>query len=101
MSEQAPAPSEPRDDDAALAAWMPVEQIPLYRAAVAAVTALREARGEDGLTTLWWLYAAPFALKSATYQDYYGTKEVWTVSIEHPAHAAGDAARKARRVRGR
>lgn len=88
-------------DDAELLAWMPADQIPLYRAAVAAVTALREARGEDGLATLWWLYAAPMRLTRATYQDFYGTKEVWTVCIEHPAHAAGEEARRSRRVRGR
>jgi hypothetical protein len=89
------------DDAAALAAWMPADEVPLYQAARDAVTALREARGEDGLTTLWWLYAAPFRLTGCSYNDYYGTKEVWTVVIEHPAHAAGETARRSRRVRGR
>jgi hypothetical protein len=91
----------PRDDGAALGEWMPAEQIPLYLAAIAAVTALRTARGEDGLATLWWLYAAPMRLTKASYADFYGTKEVWTVVIEHPAHAAGEEARRSRRVRGR
>lgn len=74
------APPTPAD-------FMPADQVPLFEAATAAVVALARAREEEPLHTLWWLFACPMKVVKASYSSYYGTKEVWTVAIEHPDHA--------------
>ena len=75
------------NDAEALASVMPADQVPLFQAARDAVLALAASRGEDPLSTLWWIFAAPMRMTKSTYRSFYGTKEVWTVNLEHPMHA--------------
>ncbi len=66
--------------------FMPAEEIDAFKAAYEAICTLAAIRKCDVLQACSWVYNAPFVCKKANYASYYGTKEVWTVTLEHPTH---------------
>jgi hypothetical protein len=73
---------------------------PHRQAVVDALKTWSDAKGLkwDGPMAAFWHVYTGLPLKSATYSSYYGTKEVWSVVVEHPSHAASRSGAARRRA---